>query len=59
MTVAGKRVATLRRGKYGTRISLRGRGKGKTVVKLKGRYRGGRRIVDMRVYHPCVSTKLR
>ncbi len=57
VTVAGKRVATLRRGKTHTRISLKGRGRGRTVVKLRMRYAGGRTLVDTRVYHPCVSKK--
>ncbi len=58
ITVAGKRVAKLGKGKTGTRISLRGRGKGRTVVKLKMRFAGGRKLVDTRVYHPCVSRKV-
>ena len=57
VTVAGKRVARLRRGKTSTRISLKGRGRGRTVVKLKLRYAGGRKLVDTRVYHPCVSKR--
>ena len=59
VTVAGKRVAKLRKGRTAVRISLKGRGKGRTVVKLKMRFRGGRKLVDTRVYHPCVSKKLR
>lgn len=59
ITVNGKRVHTLRKGRSGVRLSLRGRGRGRTIVKLRMTFKGGRTVTDTRVYHPCVSKRLR
>ncbi len=51
--VDGKRVATLRRGRFSRRISLKGRARAVVTVKLVMTLAGGRKVTDVRRYKTC------
>jgi len=52
VTLGGRTVARLRRGRHGARIRLRGNQP--VVVRIIMRLRSGRTVVDARRYRPCV-----
>lgn len=54
VTVAGKRVPVVRRGRWHAVVDLRGRTSPKpVVVRVTARTRTGRKLTDVRTYRPC------
>lgn len=57
VTQNGKRVGRLTRRHRSMRISLKGSPKRTTVVRIRMKLKGGRKVTDTRVYHPCTRGK--
>ncbi len=59
VTVAGRRVATLRGRRLQAKVNLKGLPRGTYRVRITGRDRGGRRLTSVRTYRTCVNTTQR
>ena len=57
VTVAGRRIATLRGKRLRARVSLRGLPRGRYQVRISGRTRTGRRTLTVRTYRTCVGRR--